>query len=48
VRLALVVAVLLLAAGFRVMRTAGVLGAIREVAPGFDVAAWTRLAHLSN
>ena len=38
-RLALVVALLLLAAGFRVMRTADVLGAVREVAPGFDVAA---------
>ena len=33
---------------FGVMRTSDVLGAIREVAPGFDVAAWTRLAHLSN
>ena len=33
---------------FGVMRTSDVLDAIREVAPGFDVAAWTRLAHLSN
>jgi hypothetical protein len=48
VRLAPVVALLLLAAGFRVTRTSDVLGAIREVAPGFDVAAWTKLAHLSN
>jgi len=33
---------------FGVMRASDVLDAIRAVAPGFEVAAWTRLAHLSN
>jgi aminopeptidase N len=33
---------------FGVMRTSDVLDAIREVAPGYDLARWQRLAHLSH
>jgi aminopeptidase N len=33
---------------FGVIRTSDVLDAIREVAPGYDLAGWVRLAHLSN
>jgi aminopeptidase N len=33
---------------FGVMRTSDVLDAIREVAPGYDLARWRRLAHLSH
>jgi hypothetical protein len=33
---------------FGVMRTSDVLDAIREVAPGYDLTRWLRLAHLSN
>jgi aminopeptidase N len=33
---------------FGVMRKSDVLDAIHEVAPGYDIAAWLRLAHLSS